>query len=680
MQNQSKKTNSTRSQLRWGVVAIVALFLTTVAIAIPGQINRGISLFNDKTKLSLPLVPEKDFKLGLDLQGGVQLTYLANVADIEEAKRAEAVDGARDVIERRVNGLGVGETTVQTSQVEGQYRVSVELPGVSDVNEAIALIGETPILEFKEADPEANLTLTPEQEKQMNEYNVDAKKRADALLERLNKGEDWNALAGESEDQNTRNVNGDLGFIGNLQPYTELYAWAKANPAGAVAKTLIETPEGYNLVKRGGERLGAEQAEVSHILICFLGSKDCAATMTKDEALAEANKVAKEVTVKNFNQLAKKYSTDTSTKDIGGAFGFVAKGVLPTALDNAIFSAQNNSIVGPVETEYGFHIVYRQSSKQETEYQLSRVLVATASEQDVLGSLAGWKNTGLSGKQLERAEVVTDPQTGTTQVSLQFDAEGATLFRDITQRNLGKPVAIVLDGEPLSVPNVNTVIPDGRAVITGSFTLPEARLLAQRLNAGALPVAVDLISQQTISAPLGQESLAKSLYAGMVAAAIVMSFMVLVYRVPGLVSVFALALYIGITLALYKLLGITISLAGIAGFIMSLGVAVDANVLIFERLKEELREGRSLRLSLEEGFVRAWTSIRDGNLSTLITCLILMWFGTSFVKGFAVTLMLGLLISLFTAITVTRTILRFIAPWFAKNEGGWLFLNSKKKT
>lgn len=680
MQNQSKKTNSTRSQLRWGVLAIAVLFLATVAVVIPGQINQGISLFNTKTSLNLPLLPEKEFKLGLDLQGGVQLTYLANVADIEEAKRAEAVDGARDVIERRVNGLGVGETTVQTSQVEGQYRVSVELPGVSDVNEAIALIGETPILEFKEADPEANLSLTPEQEKQMSDYNVEAKKRAESLLGRLNGGEEWNTLATESEDQNTRNVNGDLGFVSNRPPYTELYAWAKANQEGAVAKTLVENPEGYNLVKRGGERQGSEQVDVSHILVCFLGAKDCTATMTKDEARAEAEKVAKEVTTKNFAQLAKKYSTDISTKDVGGSFGFVTQGLLPTALDAAIFAAQNNTIVGPVETEYGFHVVYRQTSKQETEYQVSRVLIATASEQDVLGALAGWKNTGLSGKQLERAEVVTDPQTGTTQVSLQFDAEGATLFRDITQRNLGKPVAIVLDGEPLSVPNVNTVIPDGRAVITGSFTLPEARLLAQRLNAGALPVAVDLISQQTISAPLGQESLAKSLYAGMVAAAIVMSFMVVIYRVPGVVSVFALALYIGITLALYKLLGITISLAGIAGFIMSLGVAVDANVLIFERLKEELRDGRSLRLALEEGFVRAWTSIRDGNLSTLITCLILMWFGTSFVKGFAVTLMLGLLISLFTAITVTRTILRFIAPWFAKNEGGWFFLNSKKKT
>lgn len=679
MQNQSKNSSSTRSQIRWGVVAIVALFLATIAVAAPGPVNQGIRSFNNATKLGLPEIPDKKYKLGLDLQGGVQLTYQANVSEIEASERAAAVEGARDVIERRVNGLGVGETTVQTSQVEGKYRVSVELPGVSDVNEAINLIGETPILEFKEQDPTASATLTEDQKKQMTDYNTSAKTRADALLARLNGGDAWNTLATESEDEKTSNVNGDLGFVGSFAPYTELYNWAKANKDGDVSKTLIETPEGYNLVKRGSERQGSEQVDVSHILICYLGTKDCASTMTKEEARKQAETVAKETSVKNFAAQAKKYSTDTLSKDDGGSFGFVAKGTLPSALDSALFAAKNNTVFGPVETEYGFHVVYRKSSKQETEYQISRVLIATASEQDVMGSLAGWKNTGLSGKQLERAEVVTDTQTGSTQVSLQFNSEGAGLFREITQRNLNKPVAIVLDGEPISIPNVNTVIPDGRAVISGSFTLAEAKTLAQRLNAGALPVGVDLISQQTISAPLGQESLAKSLYAGAVAAVIVMSFMVLVYRAPGVVSVFALGLYISLTMAMYKLLGITITLAGIAGFIMSLGVAVDANVLIFERLKEELRGGRSLRAAMEEGFVRAWTSIRDGNLSTLITCVILMWFGTSFVKGFAITLALGILVSLFTAITVTRTILRLVAPWFAKNEGGWFFLNSKKK-
>ncbi len=680
MQNQQKKTNSTRSQIRWGVASIIVLFLATVAVAAPVPVNKGITAFNNKTKLGVPTIPEKNYKLGLDLQGGVQLTYEAKLGDIEPAKQADAVDGARDVIERRVNGLGVGETTVQISQVEGKYRVSVELPGVSDVNEAIALIGETPILEFKEQDPKASPDLTPEQKVKMDEYNADALKRSESLLARLKNGEEWNKLATESEDQDTRNVNGDLGFIGSADPFAGIYNWAKQNKDGTVSDKLIQNAEGYNLVKLGGERVGPAKVEANHILLCYLGSKGCTSKMSKEEAKAKAETLKKQVTVKNFAALAKNNSTDEGTKNLSGNLGFVAEGQMTPEFNKALFAAKDGAIVGPVETEYGFHLIYRKSSKQETEYQISRILVATASEADVLGSLAGWKSTGLSGKQLQRAEVVTDTQTGAVQVSLQFNPEGAELFRDITKRNLNKPVAIVLDGVPISTPNVNTVIPDGRAVISGSFNLVEAKTLAQRLNAGALPVGVELISQQTISAPLGQESLAKSLYAGMVAAAIVMSFMVLIYRAPGVVSVFALALYISLTMAMYKLLGITISLAGIAGFIMSLGVAVDANVLIFERLKEELKGGRSLRLAMEEGFVRAWTSIRDGNLSTLITCVILMWFGSSFVKGFAITLALGIVISLFTAITVTRTIMRLIAPWFSKNEGGWLFFNPKKKT
>ena len=679
MPNQPKKIN-TRSEIRWGVAAIVVLFLASVAVAAPGPVNRGIRYANDKTKFGIPEIPNKKFKLGLDLQGGVQLTYQANLSEIEPSKQAESVEGARDVIERRVNGLGVGETTVQTSQVEGKYRVSVELPGVSDVNEAIALIGETPILEFKEQDPKASQTLTPEQKTKMAEYNAGALTRAEALLGRLNKGEEWNKIALDSEDQKSVASNGDLGFVGSADPLAGIHNWAKENKDGAVSDKLIQNAEGYNLVKRGGERVGPLKAEVNHILLCYLGSKGCTGKLTKEEAQTKAAALAKQATAKNFAELAKNNSTDEGTKNLAGSLGFVSEGQMTAEFNKAVFEAKNGAIVGPVETEYGFHVIYRKSSKQETEYQISRILIATASEADVLGPLAGWKNTGLSGKQLERAEVVSDQQTGAVQVSLQFNSEGAALFKEITQRNLNKPVAIVLDGEPVTVPNVNSVIPDGRAVITGQYTLAEAKKMTQRLNAGALPVGVELISQQTISAPLGQESLAKSLYAGIVAALIVMAFMVLIYRAPGVVSVFALSLYISLILALYKLLGITISLAGIAGFIMSLGVAVDANVLIFERLKEELKGGRSLRLAMEEGFIRAWTSIRDGNLSTLITCVILMWFGTSFVKGFAITLSLGIIVSMFTAITVTRTILRLVAPWFAKNEGGWLFFNPKKKS
>jgi preprotein translocase subunit SecD len=232
---------------------------------------------------------------------------------------------------------------------------------------------------------------------------------------------------------------------------------------------------------------------------------------------------------------------------------------------------------------------------------------------------------------------------------------------------------------PISVPTVQQTITDGRAVISGSFDLAEARLLSQRLNAGALEVPIELILQQTIGASLGAESLARSLKAGIIALILVMIFMMIYYRLPGVLSVIALGLYLSVTLALFKLIGVTLTLAGIAGFILSIGLAVDANVLIFERLKEELKAGKSLKAAVEEGFLRAWTSIRDGNISTLITCALLIWFGSSFVQGFAVTLAIGILISIFSAITVTRTMLRFIVPWF-EGKKMWAFLgaNSKK--
>ncbi|MBT7929685.1 SecD/SecF family protein translocase subunit, partial [Candidatus Peregrinibacteria bacterium] len=204
-------------------------------------------------------------------------------------------------------------------------------------------------------------------------------------------------------------------------------------------------------------------------------------------------------------------------------------------------------------------------------------------------------------------------------------------------------------------------------------------LLSQRLNAGALPVPVNLVSQQTVGATLGASSLNASIKAGIVGILLVMLFMTLFYRLPGLISVIALTIYISLTLAVMKLIGVTLTLAGIAGFILSIGMAVDANVLIFERLKEELQDGKSLKSAVEEGFLRAWTSIRDGNVSTLITCVLLMFFGSSFVKGFAITLGIGVLLSLFSAITVTRMMLRFVVPWF-KEHGNLFFLGAKKNS
>jgi len=269
-----------------------------------------------------------------------------------------------------------------------------------------------------------------------------------------------------------------------------------------------------------------------------------------------------------------------------------------------------------------------------------------------------FQNTELTGAHLRRAEVEFDQNTGEPQVSLQFDSEGSKMFADITRRNLQKPVAIKLDEEIISAPTVQSVIESGQAVITGQFTIDQAKQLAIELNAGALPVPITLVEQRTIGPTLGSESVQKSLMAGMIGLLMVAVFMIIYYRVPGVLAVIALIIYTLVVLALLKLIPITLTLAGIAGFILSIGMAVDANILIFERTKEELTSGKTIGLAIEEGFKRAWPSIRDSNFSSLLTCLILYYGTTGLVRGFAVTLAIGIIVSMFTAITVTRTFLR----------------------
>lgn len=399
------------------------------------------------------------YHLGLDLQGGTQLIYQADLSSIVSENYANSMAGVRDVIERRVNLFGVAEPVVQ---VVGIDRLSVELAGIKDVAEAIKMIGETPILDFREE-------------------------------------------------------------------------------------------------------------------------------MTKDE-IKEILKV--------------------------------------------------------------------QGKEEVTDEKVD----------ELFGNL--FKPTGLSGKQLTSARVNFDSTTYKPVVDLEFNAEGTQLFTDITTRNVGKRVAIYLDNTVISAPVVNEPIKEGHAVITGSFTNNEAQLLAQRLNAGALPVPIKLISQQTVGASLGKDSLTKSLFAGMIGFLVVIIFMVLYYRLPGVLATLALLVYAAIILALFKLIPVTLTLAGIAGFILSIGMAVDANVLIFERMREELRRGKSLGAAIDEGFKRAWPSIRDSNITTLITGLALFWFGTGMIKGFAITLSIGVLVSMFSAITVTQTFLKLVAvSWIEKHPG-----------
>lgn len=275
---------------------------------------------------------------------------------------------------------------------------------------------------------------------------------------------------------------------------------------------------------------------------------------------------------------------------------------------------------------------------------------------------AYWSKTDLTGRQLKSAEATFDNSNNSINsdpvVSIKFDNAGKEKFRDLTKKNLQKQLAIVLDNRIVSAPTVQSEITSGDAVITGSKDVKEAQKLAKRLNEGMLPVPARLVAQRNVGATLGQDSLKKSAVAGLVGLVIVAAFMITYYKTGGVVAVFALLIYSILTLAFYKLIPVTLTLAGIAGFILSIGMAVDANILIFERMKEEMALGKTLNLAILDGFKRAWSSVRDSNFSSLITCLILYYTaGTGPVRGFALTLSVGILISMFTAITVTRTIM-----------------------
>ncbi len=571
----ARRTNtiSPRNKIRIliGLILVVSIFLGFLDY--PKIWNNSVNWLNNKLPLNIPQYLNVPFRLGLDLQGGTHLVYQADVSQVPGSDQADAVEGVRDVIEKRVNAFGVAEPLVQTTKENGHYRVIVELAGIKDVNEAIKMIGETPLLEFKEQS-NAPVELTDEQQQQLTDYNQEAKDTADDILAEVKQNPDQFAdvAAQKSEDTSTKDNGGDLGFIQEGGAHSEFYDDLLPLEEGQIYSQVVENIEGYNILKRGAAQ--------------------------EDESGA--------ISIQIFRILVKKLTV--------------------------------NDIAPQNQFQY----------------------------------------TGLTGKQLKHAQVVFNPNTNEPQVQLEFNSEGSDLFAEITGRNIGRVVGIFLDGEPISLPTVNEKITGGSAVISGRFSLDEAKILARRLNAGALPVPIELVSQQTVGATLGHESLQLSLEAALLGLILVALFMIIYYRLPGLVSVLALLIYGILVLAVFKLIPVTLTLAGIAGFILSLGMAVDANVLIFERMKEELKEGKPLGSSVEEGFRRAWPSIRDGNFSTLITCVILYWFGTSIIKGFALTLFIGVVLSMLSALFITKTILQLIIGWNFINKINWLFLYKKK--
>lgn len=336
----------------------------------------------------------------------------------------------------------------------------------------------------------------------------------------------------------------------------------------------------------------------------------------------------------------------------------VAEPIVQTEVSSALSGAQEQRLVvelpGITDTQKAIALI------GETPVLEFRLLKEGASEFTASSTVnEAFEPAALTGKDLASSELQFQGQGGLNEpvVVLHFTSEGAQIFADLTKNNVGRQFGIFLDGTAISVPVIREAIPNGTAVISGSFNAASAKELARNLNYGALPVPIELISTQTVSGTLGSEAVARGIFSGLVGILAVMLFMVLWYRLPGVLASLALCLYIVAMLALFKLIPVTLTAAGIAAFILSVGMAVDANILIFERTKEELLAGKTTSEAIGNGFSRAWPSIRDSNISSMITAVILFWFGSSLIKGFALVFGLGVLISMLTAITISRTFL-----------------------
>ena len=423
----------------------------------------------------------------------------------------------------------------------------------------------------------------------------------------------------------------------------------------------------YDIVKLIGKEtrentktIGEDKVTASHIIIAYKGSQGATeeTTRTKEDAKAQAEKILTELKADptKFSDLAKQYSDDASNFENGGDLGEFGKGQMVPAFETAAFALEPNQLSEVVETEFGFHIIKVAAKEKSTEEKVNEDFF-TYSQITYDATPDPWKSTGLDGSHFQYATVVYT-QIGAPQVSIQFDDEGAKIFEELTGRLSGKQMAIFVGGEMISSPTVNEKIVGGNAVITGSRTLQEALNLSKDLNTGAIDAPIILAGQYTISASLGENALNLSLYAATIGLLVLVVFMIIYYRLMGFFAVLALIMYTIIMIFIIKVTGIVMSLAGIAGIILSIGMAVDANILIFERTKEELKEGASYNRALATGFDRAWSSIRDSNVSSLITCAILWFFGNSIIRGFALMLSIGILLSMFTAINVTRSFLQ----------------------
>lgn len=333
-----------------------------------------------------------------------------------------------------------------------------------------------------------------------------------------------------------------------------------------------------------------------------------------------------------------------------------------TLSDAEVMALENNATI---KTDFGLAEVITDTST-----------ITSTDSVTATNAISPTFHTVMTGADLKNVFVDTNPQMGTFQIGFELTSEGAKIFRDYTSEHVGDILAIVLDKQIISAPRIQSAITDGKGVISGDFTAESANDLVVQLRYGSLPIPLKVVEIRTVGPTLGQDSLTKSLRAGMIGFTIVMLFMALYYRLPGILADLAIIIFALITFAIFRFIPVTMTLAGIAGFLLSTGSALDANILIFERMKEEFRAGKTLRQAIDLGWTRAWPSIRDSNIATLITSSILFWFGSTFgatiVKGFSLTLALGVMVSVFTALVVTRVLMELLILIFkSKNYEKW---------
>ena len=552
--------------------------------------------------------------LGLDLQGGSHLVYQAEPTSDEGRAESQAPDAddmlsLQRIIERRVNSSGLGEPIIQ---ILGDDRLLIQLPGVREPARAKSIIGETAQLEFK------------------------------------------HRQLGIPRNLATEGIITDADIVS-----------VTAEP---IPDELLPDAEPTATPEAGAETSAAVDEEAIPVIIVELTPQGAAKF---DEVLAN---------------LGQKFQVAAPSSNIVTFQGELRSGVLPGLNVTINGNETINGVFAPpwiskLEGTNRYVFPYPQPQPEpaqpgETPEEVEPDSLAAA--QSRIGDDATVifieqpgrvdEDFGLGGDNLSRAYASLHAQSDQPIINLEFDSLGTRLFGEKTTEIAGSltdSIAIFLDDQELIAPVVRTPITTGTAIIEGGFTLERAQDISLLLEGGRLPFPITLIQERSVDAILGSDSLAKSVLAGIVGFALVFLFMTLYYRVPGLVASIALLIYTAFVLAIFKLLPVTLTLSGVAATILSVGMAVDANVLIFERMKDELRNGRTLIGAINIGFNRAWPAIRDSNVSTLITCAILYYFsnqlGTTIVQGFAATLAIGVMISMFSAIMVSRTILRVIA-------------------